>query len=150
MTPETQKIDASLQKLSRSTNWFSTLLVLAVAVVFASSVWTNYKVITLTSGLRQTQNQLSAEQRRSADQTTAARFASCHQYNHQQDLQVDAEKTEIRFAVNQLTAHSTRPGISQDVTAFLEGYDTTVRNSHKPRDCSAAGIAKYLGLPTKG
>lgn len=74
--------------------------------------------------------------------TASQRIASCVQYNRQQVEQRNAEKSEIR----QLTSLA-QAGQLAAVKKFLADYDATVDKAHTPRDCTAAGIEKYLDQP---
>lgn len=142
----TDRIDTNLHKLNRSTNWFSSLLVIAVAVVFASSIWTNYKVITLTSGLNHTQAHLAMVQRDEAEQTRVARIASCRQFDVQQRSNVAAQIKLSEDFVAALTAGSTDPIIAARAVAFNASHDALIRAKYPLRDCSPSGIARYLGI----
>lgn len=140
-------VDRTLRKLHRSTSLFSSLLVFAVAVVFASSVWTNYKVITLTSGLRRTQARLGAVQKAETERTATARVASCRQFNRQQHDNVAAQIQLSHDFVAALTAGSTNPATIARAHNFNATHDALITAKYPLRDCTAAGIARYLGLP---
>lgn len=142
-----ERVDHTLKKLHRSTSLFSSMLVLAVAVVFASSVWTNYKVITLTAGLKTTQAHLAKVQRDDQARTRTARVASCKQFNVQQTDNIAAQIQLSHDFVAALTAGSTNPATLERARMFNERHDALIVAKYPLRDCTAAGIAQYLGLP---
>lgn len=81
--------------------------------------------------------------------TNAKRVASCLQFNVQQRNQRDAEVAESHDFVAALvgTAGST-PQAERLADSFNTNHDRLIRNSHADRDCTPAGIAKYLSTPT--
>lgn len=76
-----------------------------------------------------------------------SRTASCNQSVKFQLNQRAAEKDQIRVVVDALTAQEVRsPALTARIDAFYDTYDKKVDQDHELRDCSRAGIAKYLGL----
>lgn len=83
------------------------------------------------------------------EQQADARKVACDQSNHARDIEVAAQKKQIRALLTLAITASVRPG--QDPTsaqrflnAVLPGYDKTVEDGHPRRDCTPAGIAAYL------
>lgn len=74
----------------------------------------------------------------------AARVASCEQFNMQAAAGRAADKANIRV----LTAQAGPATDPAHIRAFLAQYDASVDRGHPTRDCSPAGIAKYLSGTT--
>lgn len=141
---EEPPLDKSLRKLRRSTGFFSVLMVIVLSVVFASSIWTNYKVISLTTGLKHTQAHLTAVQKAEAADTTVARRASCVQFNNQQRRAITGAETGERTTINALLKAVRAPTDTPAVAAFFAIYDAQQDRNYPRRDCTPSGIAQYL------
>lgn len=74
----------------------------------------------------------------------AARIGSCLQANIQQSQQADAEVKQSHDFIAQLTKGSVDPRLPARVKAYNDEHDALIRDSHALRDCSPAGIRKYL------
>lgn len=77
--------------------------------------------------------------------TQRARVASCKQFNRQQNAQANAETVEIRAVVFAVVAGDRSAETQHRVEQFYLKYDRLIAASHPLRDCSADGIARYLG-----
>lgn len=77
---------------------------------------------------------------------STSRVASCNQSNTQQTDQAKAEKAEIRILIAALAQGTTDPSISDRIKTFYKDYDAQVDSAHPQRDCTTAGIAKFLNL----
>ena len=72
-----------------------------------------------------------------------AQTAQCHQFNVQVGQTVAGDKAEIRILVAAL-APNPSPAIERRIQDFYPRYDRVVDITHPKRDCTPAGIAKYL------
>jgi hypothetical protein len=116
------------QKRDRRIFWSRVLVVIAL-VVGAGGVF---------SGLRAS-NDLHTSNAR----TTNARIVSCDQYNVQERAQVHAEEAAWRnFGKAFIDAD---PSARDAILGFLPKQYALIIAAHKSRDCSPAGVAKYLG-----
>lgn len=139
-------LDKSLRKLQRSTSAFSVLAVIVLSVVFASSIWTNYKVIALTGSLRRTQAHLVAVQNKEATDTRLARRSSCLQSNDLQRQAIGASDAHDQIEANAISPPPRSPEAETRVVSALGAEHNAALAEHPRRDCTPAGIAKYLGL----
>lgn len=80
--------------------------------------------------------------------TNRSRKASCDQYNNQQTVLDAAQKDQIRVLVKAVTPTGVRdtPELRKRIADFYVLYDKKVDQDYPARDCSPAGIAKYLHL----
>lgn len=78
-------------------------------------------------------DQLRADQQR----------GGCVQYNAQQQVVIAGDKAEIRILIEGLAPHPTAVTEAR-IRAFLPIYDKVVDETHPFRDCTPAGIARYL------
>lgn len=74
-----------------------------------------------------------------------ARIASCIQYNLQQKAQAAAEIAESRDFVAALVEDAgNSPAAVASGKAFDRSHDSLIGDAHASRDCTPAGIARYL------
>lgn len=82
--------------------------------------------------------------------TKAARIGSCLQYNRQQADQTQAEISQSHDLIATLAKGAPKgPATDAAVARYNRSHDALIRGEHKARDCSPAGIKKYLSTPTK-
>lgn len=73
-----------------------------------------------------------------------ARTFSCLQYNDTQKVQIQAEIKQSHDFVTALVGSNPSPETVKRALDFNVSHDVLIRSEHAPRDCSRAGIAKYL------
>lgn len=75
----------------------------------------------------------------------SARVASCLQFNLQQKAQAAAEIAESRDFVAALVKDAgNSPAAVASGKAFDRSHDSLIGDAHASRDCTPAGIARYL------
>lgn len=79
------------------------------------------------------------------------RIATCWHDRRAAFEGIRTDELEIRSLITAALANNSNPNAQRDATRILETYDATVERAHPRRDCSPAGIAKYVGQkpPTK-
>lgn len=78
----------------------------------------------------------------------SARVASCLQYNKQQAAQAGVEVGESEDFVSALEGRHPTAKLQAAAKAFNREHDRKINNAHAGRDCSPAGIRRYLSTPT--
>lgn len=84
------------------------------------------------------------------DATQVARVAACQNSNVSELKQAAAEKIESHDFVAGLIAGSTDPAVIARGAAFNATHDLLITGAHSLRDCTAAGIAKFLNQHPPG
>lgn len=153
---EPDDLSANLAHLGRSSDLFVILLLAAVAVVFVSSIYSNYRVVVVENQQHRQGIELAAEQHRLAvdeaathRQTAAARKASCNQFNVQQRQAITGSDVHDVIEANAISPPPRSADEAARVERALGAEHNAALTQHPLRDCTEAGIAKYLGL-TKG
>ncbi len=86
---------------------------------------------------------------RALDEANAQRnenkIAACLQYKKQQEQGIDSDIAQSHDLIDALAASSPQtPATDTAVVAYNEKHDALIREGHPLRDCSPAGIEKYL------
>lgn len=131
-------VNARLKDLKDSARTRTIVLVAAITVALAVAV--------VASGVG---FKAANDLRTSKAATQRARVASCHQFNVQQKAQANAETVEIRAVVFAIVAGDRSAETTHRVEQFYLKYDRLIAESHPLRDCTAAGINRYLGLTAR-
>lgn len=115
-------------------------VLVGVVVVLAFSVWNT------AGSARKAHNALSDY----IAATQVARVASCENSNVSELKQAAAEKIESHDFVAGLIAGSTDPAVIARGAAFNATHDRLITGAHSLRDCSPAGIARFLNQHPPG
>lgn len=76
---------------------------------------------------------------------TQARVAACLQYNETQKVQTHAEIGQSHDLINALVKSATKsPALERSIANYNSAHDALIRSEHVLRDCTPAGIKKYL------
>lgn len=148
--PEERPADRSLQGLRRSSALFTIVASLVILVVLVSGIYTNVRVVQITNRLQDQQALIKRQQVAQAEQTRIARIASCKQNNQQ------VVRDRAAFIDNAIVLAAQFPVLTPRQAATIARYIAAQRTRSTEdfpyRDCSPAGIAKFLGQkpPPKG
>lgn len=122
-------------------------VLLGVVVILAFSVWTTHgDARHASSAAKKAQTALATY----IAQTQVARVASCNNSNVSELKQAVAERIESHDFVAALTAGATDPVVVAKGAAFNMTHDRIITGAHSLRDCSPAGIAKFLNQHPPG
>ncbi len=93
------------------------------------------------------------EVRNANDERDTARLAACRQYNEQEQQGIDASTAQSHDALVQLTGLAVDIGVQLPpgfIDSYNERHDKLIRMGHPLRDCTPAGIDKYLNAERPG
>lgn len=132
-----------LRKVSRLGKWLQHAVVSACILTMAA---TTALLVVVLSVKGHVDSVARDDLKRTIEQNAEARVAGCEQYNAQQEIVKAGDKAEIRIVVAALVPHPS-PAQQVRIDAFYRRYNHVVEITHPARDCSPAGIAKYLQQP---
>lgn len=135
MITDKQIID-SLETLNRSVERMSRRLSVTRFALWIAAVLTVVALVIAVIGIH--------AQVSSTNNTRHARVAACDQYNGQQSQGIVASDAHDVVEAANIAPLPRTPAVAKRVEAYLKQEHTTAVKGHPLRNCSLAGIAKYL------